>query len=141
MKRCVTLTVILLAVASLASMFPNMAAAADAPKDRVVVMYFHRTQRCPTCRKMGDFTQEAVTKGFSKETKSGKVSLYYIDFQDEKNAAFAKAYSITGPTLIVAKASDGKVADYKNLKEMWSKASDKDAFVDYVQTNVKSYLK
>ena len=66
---------------------------------------------------------------------------HYIDFQDEKNAAFTKAYGIAGPTLIVAKASGDKVAEYKNLKDMWTKVADKDAFLEYVQSNVKSYLK
>ena len=141
MKRTATMIVSLLAVASLASMLPSMASAADAPKDRVVVMYFHRTQRCPTCLKMGSYTEEAVKSGFAKEIKAGTVSLHFIDFQDEKNAAFTKAYGISGPTLIVAKASGDKVAEYRNLKEMWTKVRDKDSFVEYVQTNVKSYMK
>jgi thiol-disulfide isomerase/thioredoxin len=106
-----------------------------------VVMYFHRTQRCPTCLKMGTYTEEAVNKGLANEVKAGKVSLHFINFQDEKNAAFTKAYGITGPTLIVAKASGDKVTEYQNLKEMWTKVRDKDAFLEYVQSNVKAYLK
>ena len=141
MKRTATMVVILLAAASLASMLPGMVSAADAPKDRVVVMYFHRTQRCPTCLKMGSYTEEAVKNGFAKETKEGRVSLHFIDFQNEQNAAFTKAYGISGPTLIVAKASGDKVAEYRNLKDMWAKVRDKDAFLEYVETNVKSYLK
>ena len=141
MKRTTTMIVSLLAVASLASITASTASAADAPKDRVVVMYFHRTQRCPTCLKMGSYTEEAVKKGFAKEMKDGTVTMHFIDFQDEKNAAFTKAYGISGPTLIVAKASGEKVAEYKNLKDMWTKVRDKDSFVEYVQTNVKSYTK
>ena len=141
MKRTVTMTVLLLAAAFLTEMLPTMVSAADGPKDRVVVMYFHRTQRCPTCMKMGSYTEEAVKSGFAKETKDGKVSLHFIDFQDEKNAAFTSAYGISGPTLIVARASGDKVAEYKNLKDMWTKVGDKNAFLEYVTTNVKSYLK
>lgn len=141
MKRTVTMTVILQAVAFLTSMLPSEASAADAPKDRVVVMYFHRTQRCPTCLKMGSYTEEAVTQGLAKEVKEGKVSFHFIDFQDEKNTAFTQAYGITGPTLIVARAAGEKVAEYKSLQDMWTKVRDKEAFLEYVQTNVKSYLK
>ena len=46
MKRVVLVT---LAVAILGTMFVSTAWAADPPADRVVVMYFHRTKRCPTC--------------------------------------------------------------------------------------------
>jgi hypothetical protein len=141
MKRTARMTLSALVLASLVPMVPTTVKAADAPKDRVVVMYFHRTQRCPTCRKMGSYTDEAVKSGFAREMKDGKVLLHFIDFQDEKNAAFTKAYGISGPTLIVAKASGAKVVEYQNLKDMWEKVGDKAAFLEYVQSNVKSYLK
>ena len=115
--------------------------AADAPADRVVVMYFHRTQRCPTCLKMGGYSEEAVKSGFAKEIKDGKVEFHYIDFQDQKNEALTKGYKVGGPTLIVARVAGNKVAEYKNLTEIWSKVGDKAAFIEYVQTNVKDYQK
>jgi thiol-disulfide isomerase/thioredoxin len=105
--------------------------------DRVVVMYFHRTKRCPTCLKMGSYTEEAVKKGFAQEIKEGKVEFHFIDFQDPKNAALTKGYQVSGPTLIVAKVVDNKVKDRKNLKEMWTKVGDKAAFIEYVKSNVR----
>lgn len=114
---------------------------ADVPKQRVVVMYFHRTQRCPTCLKMGSYTEEAVKKGFAKEIKAGKVSFHYIDFQDEKNDAFTRAYKVEGPTLIVARANGKKVSEYKNLDDIWTKVREKEEFLKYVQDNVKEYQK
>jgi hypothetical protein len=116
-------------------------APADPPADRIVVMYFHRTQRCPTCLKMGSYSEEAIRSGFAKAIKAGKVEFHYIDFQDEKNEALTKGYKVTGPTLIVAKVVDNKVADHKNLAEMWGKVRDKPAFIQYVQSNVKEYQK
>lgn len=115
--------------------------AADAPADRVAVMYFHRTQRCPTCLKMGSFAEEAVTGRFGKELADGVVEFHYIDFQDKKNAALAKAYGVAGPSLIVAKVANNKVAKHKNLKEIWEHVRDKEAFLEYVQRNVEEYLK
>jgi len=144
MKRMGVIVAAFVALPLLGSLMSDTASAADAPKekekDRVAVMYFHRTQRCPTCLRMGAFTEEAVKKGFARELKEGKVSLHFIDFQDDKNAAFAKAYEITGPMLLVAKASGTRVREYKNLDEMWTKARDKADFVEYVQGAVKSFL-
>jgi len=143
MKRAVMVFVASVAAAVLGSLVSDVASAAGAPKekDRVVVMYFHRTQRCPTCLKMGTYTEEAVKSGFAREIKEGKVAFHLIDFQDDKNAAFTKAYRIEGPTLIVAKAAGTKVSEYKNLDEMWTKVRDKADFTEYVQSSVKSYLK
>lgn len=108
--------------------------------DRVVVMYFHRTVRCPTCKRMGGYTEEAVLKGFPKEIKDGAVEFHFVDFQKEANAALTKGYKVNGPTLIVAKVVGNKVKEYKNLTEMWAKNADKDAFLDYVRDNVKKRL-
>ncbi len=138
--RC-TVAVCLVAAAVAASIVPSLASAAEATADRVVVMYFHRTQRCPTCMKMGTYTEEAVNNGFADLLKSGKVALHFIDFQDPKNADFTKGYGVGGPTLIVARITGDKVAEYRNLREMWTKVRDKEQFLQYVQGQVKEYLK
>ena len=144
MRRCVTAIAALGFASIVVSMLAPMGCAenkATASADRVVVMYFHRTQRCPTCLKMGGYSEEAINTGFAKEIKEGKVEFHFIDFQDAKNEALTKGYQVGGPTLIVAKVVDNKVAERKNLQEMWTKARDKAAFIEYVQGNVKEYLK
>ena len=113
----------------------------SAPADRVVAMYFHRTQRCPTCLKMGSYSEEAVKKGFAKQVKEGSVEFHYVDFQDKKNAALTKGYKISGPALIVAKVKENKVKEYKNLKDIWTKVREKPEFLKYVRENVEAYLK
>lgn len=149
MKRvalCV-LAVVAVAVVALMPSGPALAAEPDAKPavksaaDRVVVMYFHRTKRCPTCLKMGSYSEEAVTKGFAGQMKEGTVEFYYIDFQDKKNAALAKAYRVSGPSLMVVKVVGNKVARLNNLKDIWAKVVDKKAFLKYVRDNVDAYCK
>ena len=138
MKR---FAIVVLAVASLAVAFASTALAADPPADRVVAMYFHRTQRCPTCIKMGGYSEEAVKKGFAEQLKEGSVEFHNVDFQDKKNAALTKGYKISGPALVVVKVREKKVKEYKNLKEIWTKVSEKPEFIKYVRENVEAYLK
>jgi ABC-type glycerol-3-phosphate transport system substrate-binding protein len=140
MRRTIVVLLAALALAAVASL-TQPAFAADAPSDRVVVMYFHRVPGCPTCQKMRAYTKEAVEGAFAQQIKDGKVELHYIAFEDQKNAALTKGYKVSGPSLIVARVTGNKVAEYKNLTEMWSKVGDKQAFVEYVQTNVKDYQK
>lgn len=113
---------------------------AAAPADRVVVMYFHRTQRCPTCKRMGSYTEEAVLKGFPKQIEEGTVEFHYVDFQDEKNAALTQGYKVGGPSLVVAHIVGNKVKETKNLTEIWTKNRDKDVFLKYVRDNVEKWL-
>ena len=142
MRRVVTATIALGIVALCAIALSQTVLAADAsakattPADRVVVMYFHRTQRCPTCLRMGSYSEEAVVNGFAKEIKDGTVEFHYIDFQDENNAVLTNGYKVGGPTLVVAQVVGNKVKEYKNLTEIWTKNRDKDAFLKYVRDNV-----
>jgi hypothetical protein len=112
-----------------------------APADRVVVVYFHRTQRCPTCRRMGSYSEEAVTEGFAEQIKDGTVEFHNVDFQDEKNAKLTKAYKVGGPTLMVVKIVKNKAVEAKNLKEIWAKNGDKDAFFKYVRESIAAAQK
>lgn len=130
-----TLTSVLFAAAN-----GSVLQAADAPKDRVIAMYFHRTERCPTCKKMGSYAEEAIKTAFAEELKKGRIAFYFIDYEDAKNARYTKAYDVSGPALIVAKIADNKVASYRDLEEIWSHVGDKDKFFAYVQENVKASL-
>jgi opacity protein-like surface antigen len=138
MKR---LALILVSMVSLAATSAAAAWAADPPADRVLALYFHRTQRCPTCLKMGSYSEEAVTKGFETQVKEGTVEFRYVDFQNQKNANLTKAYKITGPALIVAKVANNKVKEHKNLKDIWTKVREKPEFIQYVRENVEAYLR
>ncbi len=140
MKRVTAHTLSTLTAILCATLVGSMVQAADVPKDRVIAMYFHRTQRCPTCLKMGSYSEEAVKSAFAEEIKKGQVTFYYIDFQDAKNARYTKAYDISKPALIVAKIVDNKVASYRSLEDIWTKVGDKSAFLSYVQENVKADL-
>ena len=112
--------------------------AAKKPAHRVVACYFHRTQRCPTCKKISAQTEEAVKKGFVKELKSGLVALHLIDFQDAKNKKYADFYKISNPTLIIMDIHDGKVKSWKPLPKVWSLVGKKDQFLAYVQNEIRA---
>jgi hypothetical protein len=139
MKPTVPLVLPAVALAVVASTLIGPAPAAEPPADRVVAMYFHRTERCPTCRKMGSYSEEAVKTGFPEQLENGTVAFYYVDFQDKKNAALAKGYNISGPALIVANIKGNKVTEYKNLEDIWANVGDKDASIAYVQRNIAAY--
>lgn len=118
--------------------------AADAPKPgpshQVVACYFHRTVRCPTCKKISAYVEEAVRAGFASQVKDGSVKMVMIDFQDAKNRKFTEAYEITGPTLVIMDVRDGKIASWKPAPKVWSLVAKKDDFLRYVQSEIRGYL-
>jgi hypothetical protein len=114
--------------------------AAAAPAHRVIACYFHRTQRCPTCRKIGAYIEEAVQTGFPQEIRQGQVSVYLVDFQNPKNRKYSESYNITGPTLVLIDVHDGKVAAWRPAPKVWSLVGDKAAFFQYVQQGIRDYM-
>lgn len=115
------------------------AEAKAAPAHQVIACYFHRTVRCPTCKKIGGYIEESVAAGFASQVQDGSVKLTMIDFQDPKNEKFTQAYTITGPTLVIMDVRDGKVTAWKTAPRVWSLVGDKERFSRYVQDAIRAY--
>jgi hypothetical protein len=134
----------LLAICLIGSQQSPAARAADAravaPSHQVIACYFHRTVRCPTCRRISAYIEESVSTGFSSQLKDGSVKMVMIDFQDARNQKYTQAYQIAGPTLVLMDVHDGKVTSWKPAPKVWSLVGNKDEFFRYVQGEVKSYL-
>lgn len=114
--------------------------AAVAVPHRVIACYFHRTNRCPTCRKISAYIEESLKKGFPEEMKAGSVNLQMIDFQDPKNQKYTDYYKISGPTLVILDAQGEQVKAWKAAPKVWSLVGKQDAFFKYVQDEVRAYL-
>ena len=95
--RCIVSVLLAFVAVTVLALLAQLVLAADAPAERVVAMYFHRTQRCPTCLKMGSYSEEAVKTAFAEQLKDGKVEFHYIDFQDAKNSASPAATRSAAP--------------------------------------------
>lgn len=115
--------------------------AAELPADRVAVMCFHRTEHCPTCRKLEGYAQEAVRTGSADEMKSGKVELHDVDSQNPANDIPTKGCKVEGLALVAVRVNGNKAAEVRKLPETWVKVRDKQAFFNYVQGNSGELLK
>ena len=138
------LVIAIFAAATLSGHSVRLASADDsaeaAPSHQVVACYFHRTNRCPTCKKISSYIEESVEAGFADEIKAGTVKVKMVDFQDAKNQKLTEAYKITGPTLVLMDIHDGKVKSWKPAPKVWSLVNKKNDFFKYVQQELKSYL-
>lgn len=138
MKRA---TLVAFAAFALTVTFALDIQAADRPADRVVVIYFHRTERCPTCQKMGSYSEEAVKQKFADQLKDGTIEFHFVDFEQKKNAKLVKGYKVADPALIISKIVGNKVKEFKDLEDIWTKVQKKPEFLEYVQKNVANYRK
>ena len=107
---------------------------------QVLACYFHRTKRCPTCKTISAYIEEALKTRFAGQMKTGRVKLYMIDYQDKKNQRYTKAYKISRPTLVLMDVHDGKLTRWTKLEKVWGLFYDKKAFCEYVEKETRGYL-
>jgi hypothetical protein len=113
---------------------------AETPAHRVAAVYFHRTNRCPTCKLISAYIEESVKTGFAQELTDGEVSLHLVDYQNPENAKYTKSYKITKPTMVLVDVRNGKVTAWKPMPKVWTLVRKKDEFFKYVQQGVRDYL-
>ena len=110
------------------------------PAPQVVAYYFHGTRRCATCLKIEARSGEALKTGFPEALGNSQLVWWVINFEEPGNEHFVDEYKLYTQTLIIVDLLEGKQARWKNLDRIWQLVRDKEAFINYVQQEVQSYL-
>jgi hypothetical protein len=125
-----------------ASSAAAQAASPEKPsKAQVVVYYFHRTQRCPTCRNMETYAHEAVTTRFAKELEDGRLEWRVLNYEEPQNAGLRRAYDLGAPMVVLLRPDGKGSPPFKTLDEIWSLAFDRARFLAYVESELRDFLK
>jgi hypothetical protein len=98
---------------------------------------FHGTRRCPSCMKIEAYSQEAVQTGFAEDLKAGKMEWLVINTDESPNEHYEKDYQLYTKSLILSRVENGKETKWKNLEKVWELLGDKEAFIKYVQDEVR----
>jgi len=134
----VAVSVVVLTVKSLCQSPPS--AAAEDPRDRLIVYYFHGKARCPSCMSIEAYAHEAVTGGFTTEVKDGRIEWKVVDFTEPEYAHFVKDFDLAAPSVVLVEMQGGGRKSWKNLPEVWELVGDRPAFVEFVQKEVRAFL-
>lgn len=115
--------------------------AAIAPSDHVAVYYFHGNFRCVNCHNIEQYTKETVEKYFKKEVDTGKVVFKVINVETKGNEHFTDDYQLYTKSVILSLVKDGKEVKFDNLAKVWDHLRNRDAFHQYVRSEIDKYLK
>ena len=119
---------------------PLAPSAAPAPARVVRVYYFHGNARCVSCRKIEALAAETVRAAFADEMKQGKVEWFVVNVEEAPNKHFIQDYKLYTKSLVVVDLVDGTQVRWKNLERIWELLREDEAFRQYVQGEVRSYL-
>ena len=107
---------------------------------KFVAFYFHGHFRCTNCKKIEQYSREAIEKYFTEELKSKRLVLNIINTDLAENKHYIKDYQLYTKSLIIAEFKEGKQVRWKNLAKVWNYLNDRDKFYEYVQSEIKKYL-
>ena len=109
-------------------------------KSFIAAYYFHGNFRCPTCRKMEQYSREGIEQHFAAQLKSGKLVFQPINIDEPENQHFVQDYQLVTRSLVLVKYENGKQTAWKNLPAIWQNVGDQTAFFQYVKKEVDAYL-
>ena len=126
--------------------YPTVSALAQKAPDpkpgthKVIAYYFHTDYRCSTCMKIEAYSKEAIEKGFPEELKNGTLEMRVVNYEKPENQHFMQDYKLVSKSLVLVSMVNGKQTEWTNLKLVWQLTGRKDAFLNYVRKEVRSYL-
>lgn len=107
---------------------------------KLVIYYFHRTVRCPSCILLEDLTRYAVNSSFNPEIENGQLELKVINIDEPNNSNFENHYNLSFQSVIVSKASSGVENKWKNFTQIWEYLHEEDKFMNYLQREIRLLL-
>lgn len=110
-------------------------------KPRLVVYYFHGTQRCSNCLKIEAYTKETIDSSFASQLKDSLVVWRMINTDEDANKHYRDDYQLFTKSVVLSHCQDGKQVRWKNLDKIWEHLGDKAAFQAYIRDEVSAYLK
>lgn len=108
--------------------------------DELIVYYFYRTFRCPTCRAIESQAQEAVEKGFAAELAAETMLWKTVNYEEPVGEKFKEQFEIQIPVVVLAKMKNDRLVSWRRLDEVWGLVNEKQAFIDYVQAEIRTML-
>lgn len=108
---------------------------------KVVAYYFHGRVRCVSCVKIEKLSRKAITEGFPKELKNGRLAFREVNVEEPGNRHLIDHYRLTSQSLVIVEYRDGRQVRWKNLEKVWTLLNSEREFIPYVQGGVSDFLK
>ena len=112
----------------------------EAPEAQVLVTYYYTSYRCPTCKKLEDYSRQAIEEGFPAELEDKRIVFRTLNLDEPENSRYREDYKLVTKSLIVSLNRKGKEIKWKNLPDIWKLVGNQEKFGEYVRRETRSFL-
>ncbi|MCX6269682.1 MAG: nitrophenyl compound nitroreductase subunit ArsF family protein [Bacteroidetes bacterium] len=111
------------------------------PKTKLLVYYFHITNRCHTCTTIEATTRKVLLDNFKTELDSAIIVFNTFNVDSAANQAISKKYDAYGATLALTQIINGKekIVDMSNFA--FSKINNESLFTEGLVQKIKELIK
>jgi hypothetical protein len=110
-------------------------------RNYVDAYYFHGDFRCRSCRLIETMTKDVIQNNFKNDLASKILRFKVINVEEPENKHFIKDYGLYSKSVVLSLIQDNKEIKYKNLDKIWSYLGNEKTFKEYVESEVKIFLK
>ena len=107
---------------------------------RTVVYYFYTNVRCASCRRIEQWTREALEKTFPAELSDGRIEWKPVNVEEKGNEHFVKDFALKAKTVVVSRMVNGKTAEWADMIEVWELLADQKRFSRLITDKVRQYI-
>jgi hypothetical protein len=107
---------------------------------RLIVYYFHGTRRCRSCKTIEDYSHEAVNGAFAEKLADSTMEWRLVNVDEAENRHYINDYKLYTKSLVLSYIEEGVETRWKNLDRVWKLLGDKEAFIEYVQTETRRFI-
>ena len=106
----------------------------------VIAYYFHGNNRCYTCQLMESYAHEVISTNFKEEINKGNLIWAITNVETHENFHFIRDFQLTSISMVLARNKDGRTLDWKNLDQIWRLANNKEVFMSYINSEIKTFM-
>jgi hypothetical protein len=127
---------------TIASSNINLVEELDLPfQNGLLVLQFHRTQRCAFCSDMEEHTKETLDTYFSHALQEGKIAFRLLNMELPKYQALRKKYSLFTSTLVLIELNQGRESRRKIVTDAWHLTDKRHEFIEMLRSELADFQK
>jgi len=109
---------------------------------KLLVYYFHLTNRCNTCIKIEGTTKKVLEESYQKKIDDGTILFKTFNVELLENKDIVKKYEAYGATLAITRIENGKEVGTDDLTNMaFSKINNEELFKSELKSKIDQSIK
>jgi len=113
---------------------------AQIASSQIIAYYFYGNRRCATCKKLEEYSYEALAAAFPKLLESGEMVWRPVNIDEDENQHFIEDYQLYTKAVILSRTEGEKETGWTNLDKIWELVGDHDKYVTYIQTQARAFI-